>query len=206
MRKEDKDAIVRLYEDRFASMGYSTQSVGWNARKDQFLRFKVLCDIADLSGANICDIGCGFGDLSDYLQEHFNEFTYTGIDISPSLVRKAADLHPQYKFYCMDISDEDPPGIFDYFLLSGSLSYRIENNMQNTTQILSRLFGLANKGVAVNFLSTYVNFQREHNYHYNPEEMFSFGRILTKWVTLRHDYPLWEFTLFLYKEPKDEKG
>ncbi len=201
MRKEDREAIVKLYEARFADMGHDVRTVGWRTRDEQILRFKALCDIADLTGASICDVGCGFGDLCDYLQEHFIGFKYTGIDISPSLVHKAGELHPQHRFYCIDISEETLTESVDYFLLSGTLSYRIENNMETTSRVLSRLFALARKGIAVNFLSTYVNFQREYNYHYRPEDMFSFARSLTKWVALRHDYPLWEFTIYLYKEP-----
>jgi 2-polyprenyl-3-methyl-5-hydroxy-6-metoxy-1,4-benzoquinol methylase len=203
VNEKDKDALVHLYEDRFAQMGYDVKTVGWNGREDQFLRFKLLCEIGELSGTRICDVGCGFGDMLDYLCGRFSDFTYTGVDISSSLIKKASKLHPNHNFQCLDISENDPKGDFDYFLLSGVLSYRIENNMENTSKILSRLFNLARKGIAVNFLTKYVNFEREHNFHYSPEEMFSLGRSLTKWVKLRHDYPLWEFTLFLYKEAQD---
>ena len=202
MRKEDKEAIIKLYEDRYAQMGYDVRTLGWRSRDDQVLRFKILSDIADLSGASICDVGCGFGDLCDYLQSRFTGFTYTGIDISPSLVRKATELHPRHKFYCIDIIEENFTEQLDYFLLSGALNYRVENNMETSTNMISRMFALANKGVGVNFLTTYVNFQRDYNYHHNPEAMFTFGRTLTKWVTIRHDYPLWEFTMYLYKEPQ----
>ncbi len=200
MKKKDKDAIIQLYESRFATMEYDPRTVGWKGKEDQFLRFKVLCEIGDLSGARICDVGCGFGDLLDYLYDHFSDFTYTGVDISPSLLKKASELHPGQNFQCLDISENEPEGNFDYFIISGTFSYRIENNVENTSNVLSRLFAQAQKGVAVNFLSKYVNFEREHNFHYGPEEMFTLGRHLTKWVKLRHDYPLWEFTLFLYKE------
>jgi hypothetical protein len=66
--------------------------------------------------------------------------------------------------------------------------------------MLSKMFAAANKGVAVNFLSSYVNFERPHNYHHSPEAVFTYARNLTRWVTLRHDYPLWEFSIYLYKE------
>lgn len=200
MKKKDKDAIVQLYENRFVTMEYDPRTVGWTGREDQFLRFKILCEVGNLSGARICDVGCGFGDLLNYLHDHFSDFTYTGVDISPSLLKKASELHPNQNFQCLDIGESQPEGNFDYFIMSGVFSYRIENNIENTFNVLSRLFAHARKGIAVNFLSKYVNFEREHNFHYSPEEMFALGRHITKWVKLRHDYPLWEFTLFLYKE------
>jgi hypothetical protein len=70
--------------------------------------------------------------------------------------------------------------------------------------MLTLMFSNASKGVSVNFLTSYVNFQREHNYHHSPEQVFSFAHTLTRRIALRHDYPLWEFTLYLYKEPQPE--
>jgi SAM-dependent methyltransferase len=201
MSPADKRALIDLYEGRYARLGHDIRTLGWNGRDDQELRFKVLCDIADLSGASVCDIGCGFGDLIDYLRVHFGTFGYTGIDLSPSLVGKAQQIHPDYDLRCVDILREGFIERSDYFLLSGALNFRVEDNWKLTTDILRLLFSLANKGVAANFLSTYVNFQRLDNYHHDPEQVFAFGRSLTKWVALRHDYPLWEFTIYLYKSP-----
>jgi trans-aconitate methyltransferase len=196
----DREALIKLYEDRYAQIGHDVRTLGWHGKEDQELRFKMLCDIADLSGASICDVGCGFGDLIEYLRNRFGDFKYTGVDISPSLAQKARELHPEYEFRCIDLLKHKFVDHFDYFILSGALNFRMADNWKLTTDLLRLMFNLANKGVAVNFLSTYVNYQQEHNYHHSPEEVFSFARSLTKWVTLRHDYPLWEFTLYLYKE------
>ena len=202
MNPADKKALISLYENRYAQMGYDVRTIGWRDRHDQELRFKVLCDIGDLSGSSICDVGCGFGDLLGYLGDHFGAFKYTGVDLSPSLVEKARQLHPSNDFQCVDIVEEGLAGRFDYFLLSGALNFRMEDNWRLTTDLLTLMFRLANKGVAANFISTYVNYQKPHNYHHSPEQVFSFARGLTKWVVLRHDYPLWEFTIYLYKEPQ----
>lgn len=200
MMREDKEALVKLYEDRYAELGYDVHTLGWRGREDQELRFKVLTEIADLSGASICDVGCGFGDLLPYLSMRFEGFTYTGVDISPSLVSKARELHPEHSFHHLDILKDPFDERFDYFLLSGALNFRVADNLKLTKQMITRMFSLANRGVAVNFLTSYVNFVRERNYHHRPEEMFSFAQRLTRRVALRHDYPLWEFTLYLYRE------
>jgi trans-aconitate methyltransferase len=200
MREEDKEALVKLYEDRYRELGHDVRTLGWHGREDQELRFSVLCDIGDLSGASICDIGCGFGDLLPYLRTRFTDFTYTGVDISPSLVAKARELHPEHRFHCVDILGDDFSEQFDYFLLSGALNFRVTDNMKLSAGMIERMFSLAQRGVAVNFLTSYVNFQREHNFHHSPEEMFGFARTLTRWAALRHDYPLWEFTLYLYRD------
>ena len=202
MRAEDRKALVKLYEGRFKELGVDVRTLGWKSYEEQALRFKVLCEVGDLSGSSVCDIGCGFGDLLPFLRERFHDVSYTGIDIVPSLLEKAQELHPGIDFICQDIVESEYSIRHDYFLSSGALSFRIEDNICYSRRMIEKMFHLANRGIAVNFLTSYVNFQRPHNFHYRPEEMFAFGKTLTRWVTIRHDYPLWEFTLYLHKNPR----
>jgi SAM-dependent methyltransferase len=199
MYEKYKKDIVQLYEDRFVELGYDVKTVGWKSREDQWLRFKVLCEIGNLNNSSICDIGCGFGDLLDYLETKYYNFSYKGIDISPSLVEKAKELHPKYEFCCLDFLDARFNDNYDYFLLSGAVSYKMDNNIEYASTMISKMFSLCRKGIAINFLSSYVNFQNPINYHYKPEDILSFGKQLSRFVTLRHDYPLWEFTLYIFK-------
>jgi SAM-dependent methyltransferase len=200
MRPEDKEALVRLYEGRFQEMGEDIRTLGWKNREEQALRFKMLCEIGNLRGASVCDVGCAFGDLLDYLLSTVGEFRYTGLDIAPSLLERAREKHPGVPFLCLNLAEELFEEEHDYFLLSGALSFKVEDNMALAERMLQRMFTLAKRGVAANFLSSYVNYKHERNYHYSPEEMFRLGHRLTRWVRLRHDYPLWEFTLYLFKE------
>jgi SAM-dependent methyltransferase len=202
MKQDEKNALIQLYEDRFAVMGYDLRTIGWKGREDQALRFEVLCDIADLTGKRVCDIGCGFGDMYDYLSSRFGRVAYTGIDLAPSLVEKARELHPGVDFRVRDILEDRLTDRFDYFLLSGALNYRFADNMKLTRDMLALMFELADEGVAVNFLTSYVNYEHPRNFHHNPEAVFALARSMTRWVTTRHDYGLWEFTLFMYKHPR----
>jgi trans-aconitate methyltransferase len=204
MQPDERQKLTELYETRYAELGRDVRTLGWKNEGDQRLRFDVLCDVGDLRGASICDVGCGFGDLVPYLRERFGEFRYTGVDITPSLVDEAQRAYPEHRFLCTDILESGFAEEHDYFLLSGALNYRVADNWRLTTDMLSLMFRLARKGVAVNFLTSYVNFQHVHNYHHAPEEVFRFGRSLTQWVALRHDYRLWEFTLHLRKDPITE--
>jgi len=202
MRPEEKQALIQLYEDRFAVMGYDMRTIGWKGREDQQLRFDILGDVGDLSGKSICDVGCGFGDLYDYLGRRFHGVRYTGIDLVPSLVEKARERHADVDFRTCDILAGGLAERFDYFVLSGALNYKVENNMSLTRDMLAAMFELADKGVAVNFLSSYVNYEHPRNFHHSPEAVFGLARSMTRWVTIRHDYPLWEFTLFMYKNQR----
>jgi ubiquinone/menaquinone biosynthesis C-methylase UbiE len=201
MNSTERAALSHLYESRFAALGRDVRALGWKNSADQRLRFGVLCDIGDLRGASICDVGCGFGDLIPYLNGRFGNFSYTGVDITPSFIVEASRLYPEHCFVCSDIQDFAPDNEFDYFLLSGALNWRVQNNWSMTTAVIRLLFERCRKGVALNVLTSYVNFEHPANYHHSPERLFTFARQLTPWVTLRHDYRLWEFTIYLLREP-----
>jgi hypothetical protein len=49
-------------------------------------------------------------------------------------------------------------------------------------------------------MTAYVDFQEPRLFYYHPEEIFRYAKSLTKRVTLRHDYPAYEFAIFLYQD------
>ncbi|HVZ71800.1 MAG TPA: methyltransferase domain-containing protein [Polyangia bacterium] len=199
METNERDALLKLYADRVAEMGYDVRSVGWKSVEDQVLRFKVLSEIGVRAGDSVCDVGCGFGDLEPYLTSTIGPVRYAGVDISDELLTVARARHPELRFTRADILDEGYSATADWHLLSGALSFKLEDNLSFTRRMLERMLELSTKGVAANFLSTYVNYQHPRNFHYDPSELLRMGKNMTPKVALRHDYPLWEFTIYLYK-------
>ncbi len=196
----EKKRITQLYETRYEQHGRSHKAVGWGSFEDQVLRFEILCRDLDLNGKSILDVGCGLGDLVPYLEARYGEnFKYTGVDIAPSFVAAAQAEYSRSntRFLCHEISTLDEAEQYDVTLISGALSYRIEDNLNYTRTVLEKLFKMTREVLSVNFLSSYVDYQADKNFHYSPEDMFQFAKSLTRWVTLYHDYPLWEFTLQL---------
>jgi trans-aconitate methyltransferase len=200
MREEDRQRLVGLYENRYRDLGARIETLGWKSAEDQHIRFDVLAAIADMRHATVCDVGCGFGDLLPFLTRRYGPLRYTGVDIAPSFVEEARRRHPEARFLQMDFSDELLEERFDYLLLSGALNFHVADNRGHTREVMKRMFDRCRKGVALNFLSSYVNFEREHNYHHDPADVFGMAKTLTPWVALRHDYPLWEFTVYLYRD------
>jgi hypothetical protein len=62
------------------------------------------------------------------------------------------------------------------------------------------MFDLCNIGIGINMTTDYVDYKEDYLYYYSPEKMFSYSKILSKYTTLKHDSPLYEFTLFIYKK------
>lgn len=199
MNSDERSTLVKLYADRVAELGYDVRSLGWKSVEDQVLRFKVLADIGDLSNDLVCDVGCGFGDLLPYLQERFGQLRYLGVDITEELLEVARARKPDVRFMLADILADAYAEPADWYLLSGALNFKLIDNLAFTERMLAKMLSLSSKGVAANFLSTYVNYQHPRNYHHDPADVLRIAKRLTSRVALRHDYPLWEFTIYLYK-------
>lgn len=198
MKDEDKKKLLHLYEGRYDELKYDVKTIGWRDVESQRLRFKVLADIANLSGRSVCDLGCGFGDLYHYLKGRFNNICYKGIDLSEKLINEAKQRYPEVQFKVHDILEERHLDKVDYVLSSGALNFKVDDHENYLRLMLEAMMSMSRKGVAVNFLSSYVDYTLEKNYHFSPEEALSTGLKLTKYATLRHDYPLYEFTMYLY--------
>jgi SAM-dependent methyltransferase len=203
---EEKEKLLSLYESRYEEYGYDVRSIGWGNIESQQLRFSVLAEIADLTGKSICDLGCGFGDLYPYLKNRYGDVRYLGVDLSGKLIEEARRRYPNLYFEVRDILTDPLEDKFDYVLASGALSFKIKNHEDHVRKMLKAMYDMSTGGVAVNFLSSYVDYRLPKNFHFSPEKAFRMGRELTTYVTIRHDYPLYEFTLYLYHRANRYRG
>jgi trans-aconitate methyltransferase len=129
---------------------------------------------------------------------------YTGIDISPPMIDTARQLHPDGDFRLLDILDAPPKEHWDWVFLIGAFNAApaFEGWWEYVQQMMRRMSDLCIRGMAADFLSSYVDFKKSGAFHADPEQVFSFGRTLTRRVALRHDYMAYEFMIYLYKDQR----
>lgn len=202
---EDFESLSSLYNDRFDRLGVCAKTVGWGSTTDQFLRFEVLCRGLDLKGYRILDIGCGLGDFVAWAEERYGpDFDYVGLDLAANLVASASERFTgrHRQFVLGTLGPDSDLGEFDLIVSSGALSFRTSDNMSTMRALLQNAWAKTKGTLSVNFLSSYVDFQLEKNFHYRPEEIFSFSKTLSPWVALHHDYPLYEFTIQILRRPQ----
>ena len=200
MKPKDKENTIRRYEERFRKFGVSVKTMGWRDKSQQNLRFTVLSGIGDLNLKTVLDVGCGFGDLYGYLAKSARKVKYTGYDISPKIIRAAEKRFPGASFEIKDILEERVQERFDYVFSSGVFNHRISENLTFTKRMIKKMFEISKKGLAFNMMTDYVDFRERRLFYYSPEGIFKFAKNLSRYVILRHDYPLYEFTIYVYKE------
>ena len=204
MNHNDEKRISDIYNSRLREGLSDYKSVGWGSKESQYLRFKILTEIDELSKNSVLDVGCGLGELLNFFTTNGIKISsYKGIDISKDLIleaQKRFDKEKKASFEFTNIDKVQGDEDFDYIFLSGALNLKVKNNLIYAKKVIKKMYSLCRKGVACNFLSSYADFSLEKDYHYRPEEIFSFSKGLSTKVVLRHDYPLYEFTLYIYKE------
>lgn len=204
MKTEDKKWITERYMERFRKYGMDIRTLASGNRDRQLIRFKAFSEIGGLNGASILDVGCGFGDFYQYLKDEGIKVKYTGIDICPAFVEVCAERFPEAKFAVKDLQTDPVKEKYDYVVSSQTFNNRLAEgeNMRLMKDVLQKSYDICTKGVAVDMVTSCVDFQEDHLFYYSPEEIFTFAKSITKRVTLRHDYPLYEFMICLYKDFK----
>jgi SAM-dependent methyltransferase len=190
-----------LYNQRYEELGKQIQVVGWGSRESQHLRFEVLLRGLSLVSKSFIDVGSGLGDLVTYVHRQVgNDFSYIGIDVAEKLVEAAAlsTPHEESKFYHGDIFTLPLPQV-DYVISSGTFSLQAQDGSDCARASLMRMFDLCNEAVSVNFLSTRVDFMSPKNLHFSPEVVLGWALDITPNVILYSDYPLYEFTVQLFR-------
>jgi ubiquinone/menaquinone biosynthesis C-methylase UbiE len=203
MNENDKQRIIERYNERLRKFGVGIDALASGSEERRKIRFQNLLDIGVRSGDHIIDLGCGFGDLLQYCRSENLEIRYTGIDINPNLIEAARKRFPDAEFRVADIT-ADPMENADYVLSTSSFNLKLQHqdNYEFAERIMSSAYKLASKGVAIDFLTSYVDFKGnpEEAFYYEPEKVFSSAKRITKSVTLRHDYPLFEFCVYLFPD------
>lgn len=198
------DGVADLYSAGVKEHGLSSKSVGWKDPGQQLLRFDKLTEVIDGSeGAfTVNDLGCGYGAMFTYLDSRYGrQITgFRGYDICQDMLTAAAAhvRDPRAAFMESGMLGKEA----DYSFVSGTFNVRmqadeahwqsfIEDSIRNLAEC-SRL------GFAFNLLSTYVDWKEDHLYYGDPLYFFDFcKRNVSRNVSLLHDYPLYEWTIYV---------
>lgn len=202
MNDADKAEIASRYRARLEQHGANSAALATGTPERQEIRFGVLAGVGDLDGARVLDLGCGLGDFYQFLLQRGIRPQYTGYDITPEFVGHAKARFPEAHFEVRDVQTEGIPEKFDYVVSSQTFNNRLahEDNMKVMQDVLRIGYEASEKGMAIDMFTSYVDFREDRLFYYSPEEVFRFCKTLTKRVLLRHDYPLFEFTVYLYRD------
>lgn len=120
--------------------------------------FEILAMIEDetgipLAGASCLDVGCGTGEMAGFLKER-RIGDYLGIDVLSPSIEAARSKYPGTLFRQGDILVEPQGETFDFVFCSGAITAKLPfGNYEYLERMISRMWELANVGVAFNYLA-----------------------------------------------------
>jgi len=201
-------AVAAYYSAKLAQHGATAQGVDWNGEEGQTRRFEQLCGIVGPSGRfSVNDLGCGYGALYDYLAGRYDDFSYSGFDISESMIQAAEQAHRCRAGARFAIASA-PDQMADYGMASGIFNVRLDRSdaewrayVEATLDVLDRTSRL---GFAFNCLTSYSDADKMRDYLYYADPRSLFDHCMRRYrrnVALLHDYGLYEFTILVRKQP-----
>jgi hypothetical protein len=199
-----RDRVREYYEGLLLKHGATASGVDWNSESSQRLRFRQLEHLwEDEPDASLLDYGCGYGALAGYVRSRGHRGPYMGFDLS-SRMTNAAIAHGERLDDCHWIDDRRQLKPADYAVASGIFNVKLDVNddvwWAYVRRSLADLASLGTRGFAFNALTVLSDSEKRRRdlYYADPFEVFDHcRRSYSRFVSVIHDYPLYEFTVLV---------
>lgn len=200
MKDRDRATLAHYYNENLRRYGYDSRSLGW-IQGTQLDRFSVLTAVGNLEGCSILDVGCGFGDLYEFLRQNGINVDYTGVDLNQDFIEIARQRHPDAEFIVDDFESSKIKGKFDWSFESGIFNLKVSDHDAFVRNMLRKMFKVSRKGIAADFLND-RGLKTGEMYHPSPVDLYNFCNRMSGRVVLRCDYKPTEFCVYVYKDDK----
>ena len=185
--------VHSFYADCLQRYGDTAEGLHFQSAKTQLDRFRVLreCLPEQLSELTLVDVGCGFGDLLRYLEEHGEApGRYIGIDMHERMVATARERTGAEILLRDALHDPLPEA--DYYLCSGGMNTL---TLEETRLFIERCYGASRRGYVFNILRG-ADASEIFNYR-QPEEIAAWAEELGDDCRIVDGYMYQDFTVAL---------
>lgn len=208
MENKTRPSQEKIYKELYEQHKGTPMAVSSESWNHKHTRFNMVCDILrNDDNITVHDVGMGIADMGAFIKNQFPEknIQYSGTEILEEYVKEAEERFPASKFYTRDVAEQSFDDHYDYLLLSGVFHQRRDSPIRDwekfSQQILKNAFKMCNKGIAFNFISPFVDFYQTQVYYANLPKLINFiNDDLSRFFEIRHNYALFEFTVYVYKE------
>jgi ubiquinone/menaquinone biosynthesis C-methylase UbiE len=201
MNNPSFENIANFYNERVRTFGHDPRACDYGRAESQQRKFAVLSRMTDYSQASVLDVGCGFADFADYLFKRYQGVEYHGLDLSQEMITKARLARPRLDLRVGNVLKLPQDESYDIITANG-IFYLLGEDAESLMQkIVAEMFKRSRKGVVFNSLSSWASIHEKGEYYANPLAVVEWCRKFSPWITLRHDYLLHDFTVYISKEP-----
>jgi hypothetical protein len=203
--------IAAHYEACLERHGDSHLGVDWPNAEDAETRQTVMLEVIrrppERAPVRLLDLGSGAAHLYErILRDGIEDIAYEGLDISEPFVALSREKFPGVPFHCLDVlaaADDELPRC-DYAVMNGVFTEKLDLSFEEMTEffqaMVSRVFGLAEIGIAFNVMSKHVDWERDDLFHLPFDDLATFLKAeISRNFVIRNDYGLYEYTAYVYR-------
>jgi trans-aconitate methyltransferase len=190
----------------FFILGYFSVALSMNPSHAHTLattfdeKIPFLAGLFDFNGKSVLDVGCGDGQLKEFLSKRYKNFSYIGVDQQPEFILFARNKYSNDEkctfmlgdFSCVELPESD------VVVASGALSYRCEDP-EYYTSCIEKLFRCARSALIINMLDQSKMFPDEMIVGHDFKKVANYCRTLTVNTVAVTNYLYFDFTLMLSK-------
>lgn len=196
---------LNIYKQKFKEFGVSPQALQWKSKGAAHQRFRQFWAEIDFDDKNVLDVGCGFGEMGNFLTKRYKNVKYKGVDIMPEFIENGKKNYPTLELETVDYFSRPLPEMFDTIICSGALNSNfgsVKGNLEFRKKAIKVMFEHTTNVLGFNMLGGHptMNNNSESNIWYSDSlEILKYCMSLTRRVLLRHHYHPTDFTIFMYK-------
>jgi len=199
---------AHYYGDLFEKHGAGIDAVASGRQVYKDLRYERLAMVfARDESCSVHDVGFGLGHFYEFLKVRYPKKTisYSGSEVTPQFVEYSRKAYPEAAFYLRDLTEGPFPERYDYLIFAGMFYHLAGSSAAEfgefTRQMLRNGFASANRGIAFNFVTGYVDYRYDDLFYGDLPEIIEFvSRNLSRFFTIDHATPLYEYTVCVYRE------
>lgn len=213
MKQAVLKSLETYYSEKIMHHGLSPQGVDWSSADSQILRYEIFIDrmLAKVSDdtqvIRLADLGCGYGAVLPLLCGLKRPIEYLGYDISAAMLASLGEYSRQLNLGDVTVApilSGELDREVDFVFCSGIFNVILDNDPKQWSDfiydLLNKCVGHATTGVYSNFLTCFndLDKRKPQLYYAEPGDLFAkFSKISGLAVDIIHDYPLFEFSMFL---------
>lgn len=196
----------KFYQDKFKKYGLSHKSLMWKEKGAAHQRFRQFWAEIDFNDKNVLDVGCGFGEMGNFLTKRYKNVKYKGVDIVPEFIYNGKLKYPGLNLEVEDFFGQPKPEVFDTVICSGAINSNLgskQENMEFRKNAIKTMFDHATHILAFNMLGTHPQIDTEEGsnvWYADSLEVLEYCMSLTRRVIFRHHYNSKDFTIIMYKD------
>jgi len=195
---------LNIYRNKFKDFGVSHKSLQWKSKGAAHQRFRQFWAEIDFDNKNVLDVGCGFGELGNFLTKRYKYVTYKGVDIMPEFIENGKKIYPSLDLEVADYFNHPKGELYDTIICSGALNSNLGTEKENRLfreNAIETMFLHTTNLLAFNMSGGHPSLKnsKENNIYYSDSlEILKYCMTLTRRVIFRQNYHPSDFTIFMY--------